>query len=331
MNDKYINNLIVGDAFTELSRLEDNSIDLVLTDPPYFLDKMDNDWNHEKIISTKNHYVVKSLPAGMKFDREQGKKLYGWYLKISQEILRILKPGGFFFTFSSPRLYHRVASAVDDAGFLLRDSFIWLYTQNQVKAMSLNHFIDRLNYDDLTKEKLRSKLKGWKTPQIKSCYEPIVIAQKEQDNTFLENILKYQVGLFNTEIKIGNNMYPSNVLAVEEIDELIDRYFLIDKPDKSEKGEFNNHRTVKPLALCEYLIALSTFSDNAVVLDPFIGSGTVAVAAKKLNRKFIGIDINEKYIEIAKLRLNALDNNTLKQFSTENPKITADLFESKSV
>jgi len=126
-------------------------------------------------------------------------------------------------------------------------------------------------------------------------------------------------------------MYPSNVLAVEEIDELIDRYFLIDKPDKSEKGEFNNHRTVKPLALCEYLIALSTFSDNAVVLDPFIGSGTVAVAAKKLNRKFIGIDINEKYIEIAKLRLNALDNNTLKQFSTENPKITADLFESKSV
>ncbi|HOV32845.1 MAG TPA: site-specific DNA-methyltransferase [Candidatus Hydrogenedens sp.] len=70
-----------------------------------------------------------------------------------------------------------------------------------------------------------------------------------------------------------------------------------------EKGEFNTHKTVKPLAICEYIIALTTFSKDSIVLDPFIGSGTTAVAAKRLGRKFIGIDINQEYIEIAQKRL----------------------------
>ena len=71
-------------------------------------------------------------------------------LKISKEIFRILKPGGFFFSFASPRLYHRMTCAIDDAGFEIRDSFIWLYTQNQPKAMSLNHFVKRLDISEIT-------------------------------------------------------------------------------------------------------------------------------------------------------------------------------------
>jgi len=108
MNSDFLNKIILGDAFQNLSKLEDNSIDLVLTDPPYFLDKMDNNWSDKKISNTNNQQVVKSLPSGMKFDREQGKKLYEFYYKISLEIKRVLKPGGFFFSFSSPRLYHRM-------------------------------------------------------------------------------------------------------------------------------------------------------------------------------------------------------------------------------
>ena len=65
------------------------------------------------------------------------------------------------------------------------------------------------------------------------------------------------------------------------------------------------HRTVKPLSLCEYIINLTTYSNEAVVLDPFTGSGTTLVAAKKLGRKFIGIDINKEYIEIAKRRIKS--------------------------
>jgi len=307
-NDKFVNKIICSDTLELLPQIESDSIDVVLTDPPYFLDKLDNNWDYEEVVNKNNQYTIKSLPAGMKFDREQGKKFYTWYLKISEEIFRILKPGGFFFSFSSPRLYHRMASAIDDVGFEIRDAFMWLYTQNQAKAMGVDHFIKKMNIDERTKEKIKEKLNGWKTPQIKSCFEPIAMAQKPTDQTYLNNILKHEVGLFNTNVRIGNNMYPANVFTIDSINELIDKTFLLPKPTKKEKGEYNDHKTVKPLAICEYLIKLSAFSKNAVVLDPFVGSGTTAVAAKKLGKNYIGIDANEKYVKISEKRLKELDD-----------------------
>ncbi len=306
-NNEFINKIICDDSLKFLPRLEDNSIDVVLTDPPYFLDKLDNNWDYEEVSSDSNQYTIKSLPAGMKFDREQGKRFYDWYFDISKEMFRTLKPGGFFFSFSSPRLYHRMASAIDDAGFEIRDAFIWLYTQNQAKAMGIDHFIRKMEADEEMKKKIKAKLNGWKTPQIKSCFEPIAMAQKPADKTYLNNMLKYGVGLMNTNVKIGNNMYPANVFTVDNINKLIDKTFLLPKPTKREKGEYNDHKTVKPLAVCEYLIKLSAFSKNAVILDPFVGSGTTAVAAKKLGKNYIGIDSNEKYVKIAERRLQELE------------------------
>jgi site-specific DNA-methyltransferase (adenine-specific) len=306
-NNKFVNKIICSDTLELLPKIESDSIDVVLTDPPYFLDKLDNNWNYEEVSSQNNQYAIKSLPAGMKFDREQGRKFYAWYLKISEEIFRVLKPGGFFFSFSSPRLYHRMASAIDDAGFEIRDVFMWLYTQNQAKAMGVDHFIKKMNIDEKAKEKIKEKLNGWKTPQIKSCFEPIAMAQKPTDQTYLNNMLKHEVGMFNTNVKIGDNMYPANVFTVDSINELIDKTFLLPKPTKKEKGGYNDHKTVKPLTICEYLIKLSTFADDAVVLDPFVGSGTTAVAAKKLGKNYIGIDANEKYVKISERRLEELD------------------------
>ncbi len=327
MNNKILNKIVLGNVKDVLLEIEDNSIDIVLTDPPYFLDKMDNNWNHKMVSHITDYcHTVKSLPPGMKFDKNQGKRFYNWYLKISKELYRVLKPGGFFFSFSSPRLYHRMASAVDDAGFLIRDCFIWLYTQNQPKAMALNHFIDKSDWDKKTKIEVKKKINGWKTPQIKSCFEPIVMAQKEYEETFLNNMLKHNVGLLNTSVKIGEDMFPANVMATEQINEIIDRCFLLPKPTKEEKGEFNIHRTVKPLAICEYIIELTTFSENAIVLDPFVGSGTTAVAAKKMGRKFIGIDINPEYVEIALKRLENIEKEGVKIYengtSREVPPLT---------
>jgi site-specific DNA-methyltransferase (adenine-specific) len=199
-----------------------------------------------------------------------------------------------------------MASAIDDAGFELRDVFMWLYTQNQAKAMGIEHFVNKMNVDDNTKNSIKKKLKGWKTPQIKSCFEPIAMAQKPTDGTYLNNIINHKIGLFNTDVKIGNNMYPANVFSVEGINELIDKTFLLPKPLKAEKGEFNDHKTVKPLAICEYLIKLSAFDDNAVILDPFVGSGTTAVAAQRLGKNYIAIDLNQKYVEIANKRLGKI-------------------------
>jgi len=329
MNEKFINKIILGDAQEILPQIEDNSIDLVLTDPPYFLDKMDNHWNHQKVSTITDYcHVVKSLPPGMKFDKKQGKNLYQWYFKIAKELYRVLKPGGFFFSFSSPRLYHRMVSAVEDAGFLIRDCFLWLYTQSQPKAMSLNHFIDKLDWDKKSKNALKEKLAGWKTPQIKSCFEPIIMAQKEVEKTFLENMLKYNVGLLNTNVKIGEDMFPSNVITTEPIEGNIDKCFLLPKPNKEEKGEFNIHKTVKPLAICEYIIKLTTFSESAIVLDPFVGSGTTAVAARKLGRKFIGIDTNAEYIEIAMKRLENIKKEKI--YKSEKTQAQLTLLEPKT-
>lgn len=304
MNEKFLNKIVVGDALELLTDLESGSVDLVLTDPPYFLDKLDNAWNQQKVSRRlASQLVVKSLPAGMKFDREQGKRFYEWYSAISTKLFRVLKPGGFFFSFSSPRLYHRMASAVDDVGFEVRDMFLWLYTQNQMKAMGLEHFIDKLKISSRERDSLKKELHGWKTPQVKSCFEPIVMAQKPTDGTYLSNIQKHRVGLVNTNVRVGDGMFPSNISITERIHEALDRAFLLPKPSQEERGAENIHETVKPIALCQYLIALTAFAENAIVLDPFVGSGTTAVAAERLGKRFIGFDINKTYVEIARQRL----------------------------
>ncbi len=316
MLDDMKNKILHGDALELFKNIPDDSIDLILTDPPYFLDKLDSNWDVEEVNSKKNMRVITSLPAGMKFSRQQGVELYNWYLEVAKEAHRVLKPGGFFFTFSSPRLYHRIASAVDDAGFEIRDAFMWLYTQSQAKAMSLNHVIKRTKLSEEEKEDLTNRLEGWKTPQLKSNYEPIVFGRKEVEGSNLKNVLEYDVGLINTNETTGDNMFPSNVMSTDLINEDIDRCFLISKPTKKEKGEYNTHKTVKPVDLCKHLMKLTMLSKDAIVLDPFMGSGTTAVAAKMLGLYYLGFEINQEYIDITDKRLNEAEQ-VIKKEKTE--------------
>lgn len=85
------------------------------------------------------------------------------------------------------------------------------------------------------------------------------------------------------------------------------RFFYTAKASKRERGEFNNHPTVKPLKLIEYLCKLTKTPTGGVVLDPFLGSGTTALACEKVGRRWVGIEFNEEYCEIAKRRLLALE------------------------
>lgn len=80
------------------------------------------------------------------------------------------------------------------------------------------------------------------------------------------------------------------------------RFFYCAKASKQERGESNNHPTVKPLALMRYLIRLVTPS-KGIVLDPFSGSGSTLVAAKELGFNFVGIEREQEYIEIARRRV----------------------------
>jgi site-specific DNA-methyltransferase (adenine-specific) len=293
-----------SDCIEYIKTLDDNSIDLVLTDPPYFIDKLDNKWSSDEINGEKKNSHIKHLPKGMKFDKKQVKKLYDYYLELSELLFTKLKPGGYFLSFSSPRLYHAIAMACDIAGFEIRDMINWNYTQSMPKGMSVTHIINKMDMPPEDKVNLIEEYKDFKTPQIRSCFEPICVAMKPIGKlTFIKNELNFKTGLldFSQKVGIGNDRVPANIITTEEYNETYDKNFLVSKPGKREKGENNTHITVKPIALIEHLIKLFS-KKGATVLDPFLGSGTTALASKNTERNCIGLEINTEYYEICKSR-----------------------------
>lgn len=297
-----VNRIELINCLDGMKKLPENSIDMVCTDPPYFLDGLGNDWNKSKLDKKGASSVVGNLPKGMKFDRKQSKKFYDFYLEVSREIFRVLKPGGAFVSFSSPRLYHSMTMAVEESGFEIRDMMAWVYTQSQVKAFSQDHIIEKdKNKTREQKDQLKELCKDWRTPQLKPAIEPMCLAIKPIEGRYIDNFEKYGTGLLNTsnETKVDGK-FPSNVMTTQ--DGVLDKVFLVKKPTKSEKGEFNTHLSVKPVELIEHLIRLFT-KEGSIILDPFMGSGTTGLAAINCDRKYIGYDINQEYVEISNKRL----------------------------
>jgi site-specific DNA-methyltransferase (adenine-specific) len=292
--------ILNNDCLIELSKLQDNSIDCVITDPPYFIDKLDNNWSSSEVNNDVKNSHITHLPKGMKFDKSQVKNLYDYYLKLSQLLFKKMKPGAYFLSFSSPRLYHAIAMSCEIAGFEIRDMINWTYTQSMPKGMSVTHVIDKMDLTKEAKANLSKEYQNFKTPQIRSCFEPICVAMKPIGKlTFIQNELNFKTGLldFSQKVGIDKDRVPANIITTEEINDSYDKNFLVSKPTKSEKGDSNTHITVKPLALIEHLVKLFS-KENALVVDPFLGSGTTAVACKKTNRRCIGIELNTEYYEI---------------------------------
>ena len=299
-----------ADCIDYLKTLNTNSIDCVITDPPYFIDKLDNNWSSKEINNDKKNSHIKHLPKGMKFDKKQVKQLYDYYLELSEILFDKLKPGGYFLSFSSPRLYHAIAMACDIAGFEIRDMINWTYTQTMPKGMSVTHIINKLDISEEEKSSLIEEYKDFKTPQMKSCFEPICVAMKPIGKlTFIKNELIFKTGLIDFSQKVGKDgdRTPANVITTEDYNELYDKNFLVSKPSKKEKGEGNSHITVKPLHLIEHLIKIFS-KENSLVVDPFLGSGTTALACKNTNRRCIGLEINSEYYEISKTRCEIIDS-----------------------
>ena len=296
--------ILNADCMVELNKLEDNSIDCVITDPPYFIDKLDNKWSSSEVNNDVKNSHITHLPKGMKFDKSQVKKLYDYYLELSKLLFKKMKPGAYFLSFSSPRLYHAIAMSCEIAGFEIRDMINWTYTQSMPKGMSVSHIIEKMTLTEEEKSKLVDEYKDYNTPQIRSCFEPICVAMKPLGKlTFIQNELQFKTGLldFSQKVGIDNTRVPANIITTEEYNETYDKNFLVSKPSKSEKGDTNTHITVKPLALIEHLIKLFS-KKGSLVVDPFLGSGTTALACKNTERKCIGIELNSEYYNICLAR-----------------------------
>lgn len=108
--------LILGDCLEVLSTLPDNKIDTCITDPPYELGFMNKDWDS----------------AGISFQKETWEAVY-----------RVLKPGALLLAFGGTRTWHRIAVAIEDAGFEIRDTICWLYGQGFPKSYNIGKGIDK--------------------------------------------------------------------------------------------------------------------------------------------------------------------------------------------
>ncbi len=200
-----------GDCLDKLKKLPTNSVDSVVTDPPYGISFMSKKWDYD-------------VPS----------------VEIWKEVFRVLKPGGFLLSFAGTRTHHRMAINIEDAGFEIRDMIAWVHGQGFPKSIDISKAIDKklgkkrevlkrtitksggmANVNKVNKEqkfrpnnynehgnifeetipasKQAKYYYGWGTA-LKPCIEPIVVARKPlSEKTVSDNVLKYGTGGLNID------------------------------------------------------------------------------------------------------------------------------------
>lgn len=211
--------LYQGNMLDMLEAIEKESVDSIITDPPYELNFMGKGWDN----------------SGIAFQPDTWKKCY-----------EVLKPGGYLLAFGGSRTFHRIACAIEDAGFEIRDTIMWLYGSGFPKSMSLSKGLEAReklgNAGTRNKRKIEQacdteeyKLKqtnngamgeiiettrkqyipntnlarqwqGWGTA-LKPSFEPIIVARKPFKGSLVDNVIQYGVGGINIdECRVGNEV-----------------------------------------------------------------------------------------------------------------------------
>lgn len=266
--------LILGDNLEELKKIESNSINLIYLDPPFFTQKTHKLKDHNnKEYSFEDSW--ESIEEYMFFIEERLKECY-----------RVLKEDGALFLHCDKAASHYLRVVLDKVFGMNNfvNEIIWYYKRwsNSKKGL-LNSHQNIYFY---------AKTKKFKFKKLFTEYSPTTnidqILQNRVKNKEGKSI--YQKDEYG-EIVMNNNKQGVPLGDVWEIPFL--------NPRAKERC---GYPTQKPILLLEKIIELVT-DEGDLVLDPFCGSGTTLVAAKLLNRKYIGIDISKEAIELAKLRL----------------------------
>jgi len=321
-----------------MKMLPDNSVDSIVTDPPYGLGFMGKAWD--------------ALPPGEEWARE---------------CLRVLKPGGHLLAFGGSRTWHRLAVAVEDGGFEIRDSIAWLYGsgfpkhraalkpafepvvigrkpyKGSLTANEAEHGTGALNIDGCRIAATdKSKFPGAGYSKAGTTYSQDEFTREKfstsgvdpnpagrwpanvvLDDTTAE-MLDGQSGTLTSGGSIGvqnvpkfggatYNDFPTNLGEATSRRSLGDtggasRFFYVAKAPKKERPVVDGiaHPTVKPLALMRWLVKLVT-PEGGVVLDPFAGSGTTVEACILENLHCIAIEREAEYLPLIQARINRQD------------------------
>src|SRR5690606_28964891 len=136
--------LYEGDCIEVMRSLPENSVDAVVTDPPYGLEFMGKEWDKLAVPKPGN---LGGFADGNKPSFERVRRhlpaMQEWHYRWAVEALRVLKPGGHLLAFGGTRTYHRMACAVEDAGFEVRDCLMWLYGSGFPKSLDVSKAIDK--------------------------------------------------------------------------------------------------------------------------------------------------------------------------------------------
>jgi hypothetical protein len=241
--------VIEGDCVVVMAELDEASVDAVVTDPPYGLEFMGKEWDRfdgdrawRRRVKDESDDAEKDWGV---FNRTSGKAPHlfvagtafqAWCTTWAIEALRVLKPGGHLLSFGGTRTYHRLACALEDAGFEIRDCLAWLYGSGFPKSLDVSKAIDKAagaeRGDRITSAPAGNQIfqpsitvhnagtpvtpdaerwQGWGTA-LKPAFEPIILARKPVSGTVAENVLRHGTGALNvdgTRIEGDGYAYPN--------------------------------------------------------------------------------------------------------------------------
>ncbi len=296
--------LLEAEALSALSDLPSNSVDAVVTDPPYGIGFAGHSW-------------------------DAGDSFTSWCDMWSRECKRVLKPGGLMLAFGAPRTAHRLAAGIEIAGFELRDQLLWLYGSGVPK-----HGLDAQGRSGSLKPAYEPILLARAPLAARS-----VAANAARFGTGLLRIADTRVpaaegdpARWPANLILGHDALCDDVACGGECPVMLldstrpstrpSRFFYCPKPSVSEReagceglpvervrtfgagpSRRNFHPTVKPVALMRWLVRLAT-PPVALVLDPFAGSGSTGIACLAEGRRFLGIERDPGYARIARARLS---------------------------
>jgi len=265
--------LFLGDCKEKLDHFSDDSVDLIFTSPPYADQR-------------------KSTYGGI-----SAEKYVEWFLPISEQLLRVLKPTGTFVLNIKEKVVSGERSTyvlelileMKKQGWLWTEEFIW-HKKNSYPGKWPNRFRDSW-------ERL---LQFNKTKQFNMYQEEVMVPMGDWAKTRLKNLSTTDKVRDNSKVGsgFGKNIsnwltrdmaYPTNVLHL------------------ATECNNKNHSAAFPEELPKWFIKLFT-KENDTVLDPFMGSGTTIIVANKMNRNTIGIEIIPEYFEMVEQQLQIEEN-----------------------
>jgi site-specific DNA-methyltransferase (adenine-specific)/site-specific DNA-methyltransferase (cytosine-N4-specific) len=264
--------LYLGDCKSELKNLSDNSVDLIFTSPPY-ADQRKNTYGG----ISHNKYVE-------------------WFLPISEQLLRVLKPTGTFVLNIKEKVVEGERSTyvmeliieMRKQGWLWTEEFIW-HKKNSYPGKWPNRFRDswerllqfnKSKHFNMYQEEVMVPMGDWAKTRLKKLSD----TDKIRDNSKVGSGFGKNISNWINRDKA----YPTNVLHL------------------ATECNNKNHSAAFPEELPEWFIKLFT-KPHDLVLDPFMGSGTTLIVANRMNRHSVGIDIMPEYYEMVKNQLKLVE------------------------